>query len=147
MVLTKVFWRRLALLVVLVALPMGCGESAESELPEVYSVRGEVVQLPSPDNPASSFLVHHEAIPMFLNANGQVEPMPEMTMEFPPAAGLDVSQLNVGDKVRLTFEVSWSGPNKGWEATKVDVLLPDTPLDFAKGSAMDHAGHGDHSGH
>lgn len=141
MLATTMFWRGVVVLVASAVLLPGCGNPTEPVAAEIYSVRGEVVQLPSPDNPASGFLVHHEPIAMFLDQNGQVAPMPEMTMEFPPAPELDLSQLNVGDKVQLTFEVSWSGPNKGWQATKIDVLLPDTPLEFAKGSAMDHAGH------
>jgi Cu/Ag efflux protein CusF len=134
----------------------GCSES-ESEAPESsaqvdrYTVRGVLVSLPRPDEPNSSLLVHHEAIPDFRDAQGSVVGMDEMTMGFPPAEGLDLDGFAVGDKVEVTFEVDWSPTRRGYRATDLKQLADDLPLDFkaAPADADDaeaHHGH-DHHGH
>jgi hypothetical protein len=55
--------------------------------------------------------------------------MKTMTMDFPPAKGVDLSKLKKGDKVSVTFSVWW-GTTPPWLAVKVEKLPDDTKLDF-----------------
>ena len=129
----------------------GCDrESSQSPLDpqadsaaQVYQVRGEVVELPSADSAASSLRVRHERIPDFTDRQGQEVGMDVMTMPFPPAAGLDLGDVAVGDKVLLTFEVIWTGPNTGWKATQIEPLPPGTELDLEKVAAEHSHEHGE----
>ncbi|MEM7630086.1 MAG: hypothetical protein AAF356_11830 [Planctomycetota bacterium] len=105
--------------VLLGALP-ACG-NAEPEAPSpfaaepeyTYTVRGTVVTLPGP---TSDLSVHHEPIPDFVDPRtGEVFVNPDdtlgmkaMVMPMPPRPGLDISTLNVGDEVMITFGV-WTG--------------------------------------
>jgi len=121
----------------------------------VYEVRGEITSLPDADNPATSLNIKHEAIPDFVDAQGETVGMDVMTMPFPPADGLDLSPFSVGDKVEVAFEVTWGPGQNGWEATAIKPLPADTKLDFTPSAKPhdDHSGHdhdhdhGDHSGH
>ena len=96
-----------------------------------YTVRGEVVELPSPGAAGSQFQVHHEAIPGFVDQHGEVVGMSSMTMPFPLGDGLQLDGLELGDKVELDFVVDWSPGRRGWSATRVSELPPDTQLDFS----------------
>ncbi|MBL8764203.1 MAG: copper-binding protein [Phycisphaerae bacterium] len=97
----------------------------------VYVTRGIIEQLPDPAKPAAQFMVHHEAIDNYANADGRVVGMGSMVMEFPPEKGISLSGLRVGDKVELTFAVWWGRPSR-WAATNV-VKLPDTTtLEFRR---------------
>ncbi len=119
-----------------------------------YVVRGEITGLPDADNPTSSLMIRHEAIPDFVDAQGKTVGMDTMTMPFPPAAELDLSPFSVGDQVAVTFVVTWGAGHNGWEATQLTTLPADTPLDFTPlakpddgHAGHDHAGHDHHSGH
>ena len=116
----------------------GCSE-APSEPPtieessrstDIYSVRGRIVSLPDPASPASTFSVHHESIPGFRDAQGQVVGMDEMTMPFPPSEQVTLDGLAVGDPILMTFEVDWTPGSRGWSATRVEKLSEDTSLEF-----------------
>ncbi|MEO0514701.1 MAG: copper-binding protein [Planctomycetota bacterium] len=117
----------------------------------IYEVRGEITSLPDADNPTTSLNIKHEAIPDFVDAQGKIVGMDTMTMPFPPAEGLDLAPFSVGDKVEVTFEVTWAPGQNGWEATAIKPLPPETELDFTKIDTAhhDHSGHdhGDHGGH
>ncbi len=139
--------RPLALILALAALPC-CAErrdDPEADAPErevhVYTVRGEVNALPSP---TSDLRVRHEAIPEFIGPSGTVEGMGPMIMAFWPPQGLsleqarvddlDVSGIEVGDKVTLVFEVIHDPETKaikGYYATSIETLPDDTVLDFS----------------
>ncbi len=96
---------------------------------QTYTVRGEVTMLPVEGDKRTELKVHHEAIPTFKNKDGKVVGMSAMTMEFPPAKGVDLSKLKKGDKVSMTFSVWW-GNSPAWLAVKVEKLPEDTKLDF-----------------
>lgn len=99
---------------------------------DVYVVRGRVAQVPDPQNPASEFQVHHEAIPHFRGSGGRLG-MNVMTMPFPLAEGLSLAEVKVGDVIELTFEVDFDVENDrpvGYRATDVKPLPTDTELDF-----------------
>ena len=87
-----------------------------------YTVKGRVEQLPDPRVPGSMFQVHHEDIPGFVRQDGTLG-MNAMTMPFPPAPGVSLEGLSVGDEVELTFEVLWDRiPPQ--QATAVRKLAP-----------------------
>lgn len=135
---------------------LGCSEAAEK--PEgaaaatvtTYQTRGEIVALPAAGSVAGSadpgLSIRHEAIPDFTDAHGEKVGMKAMTMPFPPADGLDLAGFAVGDKVAVTFEVTWGGEHNGWQATALEKLPDDTELDFSSPPAThdDHADHADH---
>lgn len=98
----------------------------------VYTVRGQVIALPSADAPAAEFQVRHEAIPHF-RASATELGMDTMAMPFPLAEGLSLVGVKVGDKVTVTFEVDFdsdAGRPAGYRATKVEPLPPETELDW-----------------
>lgn len=99
----------------------GCGPSESADTASAfdaeptysYTVRGTVVSLPGP---TQELQVHHEHIPEFVNPrtgeinqnNDGTPGMREMVMPMPPRPGLDVSTLEVGQEVMITFGV-WTG--------------------------------------
>jgi len=92
-----------------------------------YTVRGEVVALPTADE---AMMVRHEAIPEFKEPGGMG--MDVMVMPFPFAEGLDAEGIAPGDKLMLTFSVDYE---EGWSPVDYRVIryeeLPaDTELDF-----------------
>lgn len=109
---------------------------------DVYTgVRGLVVSLPQPGNPASELRIRHEHIPTFLNKDGEigvnargVPGMAAMEMPFPVAEGLDISGMSVGDVVAFDFTVRW-GVGPSWFITRYEVLDPGTELDFTNRDA------------
>lgn len=94
-----------------------------------YTIRGEIVSLPVDGDARTEFRVHHQPIPDFKNKEGKVVGMKAMTMAFPPAKGVNLSNLKAGDKVSITFSVWW-GNTPGWLTTKVEKLPDDTKLEF-----------------
>jgi len=94
-----------------------------------YSLRGRIVSLPDPSNPASELRIHHEAIDDFKNAQGQPAPMKAMTMSFPPAPGVSLDGLAVGDIVQFVFRVQWE-PTYEMGTTSIRKLPADTQLSF-----------------
>ncbi len=96
-----------------------------------YVVRGEVVSLPITGKPQTELIVKHEAIDDFKDRDGKVVGMNAMEMEFPPAKGVDVRDLKVGEKVAVTFSVWWT-QTPPWLATKIERLPPETQLEFRK---------------
>ncbi len=104
---------------------------AERSPEHAYTVRGEIQQLPDPENPAKSLQIKHENIPEFVNRDGDVVGMAPMIMPFTPAPGLDLSGLSIGDKVRFTFDVDWDG-TPPILLTEIAPLPPETELDFSR---------------
>lgn len=127
-----------------------CSEKSQDQTPDaaappenlqVYTVRGEIEALPSE---TTDLRIHHEAIPEFIGPDGTVQGMQSMTMAFWPPQGLsledarikdlDLTGLAPGDKVSFTFEVVHDPETnaiKGYYATAVKKLPPDTALDFS----------------
>ncbi len=99
---------------------------------DLYKVRGEVMQLPSPEAPLAEFQVRHEAMPNFRNQDGSLG-MNTMTMPFPPVKDLKLDGLKAGDKIMLSFEVNHditTGNLIDYYATGFEKLPAETVLDF-----------------
>lgn len=116
----------------------GCGPSTPegpvtpARQPDgTYTTRGMVVQLPRGNDPRTQFKVHHEAIDNFVNHTGKMVGMSAMTMEFPPARGVSLTGLAVGDPVEITFSVWWND-TPPWLATKITKLPAGTEFNFGK---------------
>ncbi|CAN5858558.1 hypothetical protein BH11PLA1_BH11PLA1_20890 [soil metagenome] len=94
-----------------------------------YTIRGQVISIPIPGQRTSEFRVKHEAIDDFKDKDGVLVGMSSMIMEFPPAPGVSLADLAVGDKVSLTFSIWW-GQSPPWLATEITKLPADTALEF-----------------
>ena len=121
-----------ALLLVSVAAIAGCSRSSEATdgppaRVDTYTVRGLVVALPDPDRPGSELWVRHEAIPEYRDHEGKVIGMAEMKMPFPVADGVSLDGIHVGDKIEMTFEVTWE-PRTNLRITAIRKLPPDAEL-------------------
>lgn len=133
----------LAGVVALIGLLLGCSAEADDSSSQAvihgYTVRGRIVQLPDPSNPVSELSIHHEAIDDFKLGDGTPEPMRAMTMPFPPADGVSLQGLEVGDVVEFSFEVQWE-PSPGMSLTAIKKLPEDAVLGFDESSSghMDH---------
>ncbi len=102
----------------------------------VYSVRGQITQLPSDDSPASEFRVYHEPIPEFLATwpDGPAG-MNSMDMPFAIGDGVSIAGYERGQIVRLEFEVEYdatSGAIRDYAVTNLELLDPSTELVFGK---------------
>lgn len=92
-------WPVLALAWVLVA--AGCRDSASLAR---YTVRGAIENL-SESGGRSVVLIHHEAIPDFVDGYGEKRTMHSMAMAFGIEDGVSMDGVAVGDKVEVTFVV------------------------------------------
>lgn len=128
---------------VCVATLSACGGSTETEPTNepanviVYETRGRVEFIPDPTMPMSDFLVHHEPIPGFKAKYDEATPsgMNAMVMPFPPADGVDISSVNVGDILSLRFEVEYhptNGTVSGMSLVEFQELPVDTQLDLGR---------------
>ncbi len=115
-----------------------CSKEPADPVVHTYTVRGEIVSLPDPANPASELRIHHEAIEDFKNNKGESDPMHAMTMTFPPAEDVSLDDLAVGDKVQFVFRVQWA-PSYEMGATAIKKLPADTELIFDESD--DHGHH------
>ena len=88
-----------------------------------YTVRGQVKYV-APDR--TEIELHHEAIPEFINLQGERVGMPSMSMPFVVARPELLDALPVGAKVEVTFEVH-AGARAG-VIVAAEPLPPDTPL-------------------
>lgn len=123
---------RVVLAAALAVTALACrGEPKAPPPPEArrYTVRGEVVRLPSAAQP--ELLVRHEAIPDFVDRTGAEVGMSAMTMPFPVGRGVALDGVAVGDKVRMRFRMDWQKNDLAIEA--VEELPPDTVLEFGAG--------------
>ncbi|MCA3004067.1 MAG: copper-binding protein [Phycisphaerales bacterium] len=116
----------------------GCGPSTPegpatpARQPDAtYVTRGMVVQLPRGNDPRTQFKVKHEAIDNFADRNGKIVGMNAMIMEFPPARGVSLTGLAVGDPVEVTFSVWWRD-TPPWLATKITKLPAGIEFNFGK---------------
>jgi|GEM_PF-1351188 len=119
------------------------------------NVRAEVVKLP---DVFTDLTLHHEHIPDFvapmtgelhINSNGATG-MRAMQMPFPPAEGVDISGLRVGDKLEVDLGVWGPEAEGGFRFAMIGFrrLPGDTVLDYADkpAAAPDDAGADDSDG-
>lgn len=105
------------------------GAEAVAEAPAVqrYEMRGVVGGLPTEAQPAVS--IRHEAVPDFVDFQGEVVGMESMNMPFPLADGVDLAGIEPGDKVAFTLEVEWDSDDP-YRISRIEELPPDTALDL-----------------
>ncbi|MEZ6234331.1 MAG: copper-binding protein [Phycisphaerales bacterium] len=132
--------RRSVLLAVVVAATLAACSNDQPPQPafeQVYTVRGIISELPTPDRPNLDLQIHHEAIPEFVNGAGEQVGMNAMTMPFPTLAqGVTLDGLEEGDKIRFTFGVVWEQGTAGrrfphWTVTAIEELPAETELTFS----------------
>lgn len=123
----RAFRRTLFLLAVLSL--SGCSGRDGTGAGRTYTVRGQVRQLPDPNNPANGLYLNHEAIDDFVGRDGEVVGMDPMTMSFPVDEKVPLEGIGVGDVIEFRLHVDWGA---GTEAEIVEIreLPPGTKLDF-----------------
>ena len=139
------------LVAALIVLSLGAcgGSSSESTESASYTTRGIVRQLG--DGPSQELFIHHEAIPSFVNIDGEVQGMDSMAMPFPVDEAALPGDLQVGDKVSFEFEVNWTG-SPPMRLLSLEKLPPETLLAFEMPQSSDSPsdsseGHGHHGNH
>ena len=122
-----------ALLVVFSALGACSGETAGPESTETtaaartLTVRGVVRQLSAAGG--VPFLVQHEAIPDFIDINGDPAPMDSMTMPFALADDSLLGDIAVGEKVVFDLKVDWQ-TSPAIVITRIERLPAETALEL-----------------
>lgn len=113
-----------------------CTEPAPAPLAapdQTYAARGVVRQLPDPTRPGGGeLLIAHEAVPDFVDSEGQEVGMAAMTMPFALADPALLDGLAAGDKIGFDFEVRWQG-GPPLRITRVERLPVSTRLSFERG--------------
>jgi len=97
---------------------------------QTYTLRAQVTGLPDP--PKQALRLHHEAIPSFVGADGKVEGMEEMEMEFPflaPSASL--KGIAVNDVIEATLEIRWKAEPR-FVLARIHKLPPGTHLNVSQ---------------
>jgi len=117
-------WTLLLLAVLSLA---GCSGGRESG--RTYTVRGQVVQLPDPNNPGTGLSINHEAVDDFVSRDGEVVGMDPMSMSFPVAAKVPLEGLQVGDVIEFKLHVDW-GAQPEVEIVEIRELPAGTKLVF-----------------
>lgn len=129
----------LGLIVALSGTLAGCDRAAPtpaSKAPDrgppsaVYTVLGQIAQLPVPGRPQTEFQVHHQAIDDFIDGRGQAVGMNAMIMSFPLAEGVSLKDLAIGDKVEITFPVWWEDGVPDYHVRQIKKMPADTALEF-----------------
>lgn len=130
-------YRRMMTVLTLTVMMMaaGCGSdatpAAAGSKTYTYTVRGEIVQLPSAESVDQQMLIRHEAIPDFINDQGEKVGMMSMTMQFPVGKDVSLEGLAVGDAISFTFDLDWSG-TPPYKVVKIEKLAAGTELNFGK---------------
>lgn len=119
----RAFRRTLFLLAVLSL--AGC--SGGEEPGRTYTVRGQVTQLPDPDNPGTGLYLNHEAIGDFVDRDGEMVGMDPMTMSFLVDEEVPLEGIGAGDVVEIELHVDW-GAETEVEIVEIRELPPGTKL-------------------
>ena len=87
-----------------------CGDDDGPATPPdgTYLVEGTVESLPREGAERREISIAHEAIPDFVNREGEEVGMDAMTMQFVVAPDVDLEGIAAGDPVEFTFEVRWN---------------------------------------
>ena len=103
----------------------GCSEGKESG--RTYTVRGQVTQLPDPNNPGTGLYLNHEAIDDFVSRDGEMVGMDPMTMSFLVDEEVSLEGIGVGDVVEFKLHVDWGAETEA-EIVEIRELAPGTKL-------------------
>lgn len=103
--------------------------SAETTRAEIYEVRGEVVELPDPNDPTTGFYVRHEAIDEFRSMDGEIVGMDSMTMPFSVADEISFEGISVGDPITFRLTVDWDG-DPMMQVTDIEKLPAGSELEY-----------------
>ncbi len=126
--------RQLALLFTALMLCLSCAPTDDdTPVDQVYTLRGIVQALPRAGQHEIS--IHHEAVPDFVNSEGEVVGMGAMTMPFHLAEKELADTLAPGDKISFELEVRWSGRHLV-TVRKLTKLPQGIVLDFEKPPSM-----------
>ncbi|HWM94299.1 MAG TPA: copper-binding protein [Thermoanaerobaculia bacterium] len=93
-----------------------------------YTVRGQVTQLPDPNNPGTGLYLNHEAIDDYVNRSGELVGMDPMTMSFLVDEKVPLEGIQAGDYVELKLRVDWEAETGQVEIVELRELPPDTKL-------------------
>lgn len=103
----------------------GCSEGKEPG--RTYTVRGQVTQLPDPNNPGTGLYLNHEAIDDFVSRDGEMVGMDPMTMSFLVDEEVSLEGIGVGDVVEVELRVDWGAETEA-EIVELRELPPGTKL-------------------
>lgn len=122
----------------------GCAGKTE-EPGRTYTIRGQVTQLPDPNNPGTGLSLNHEAIDDFVTRDGEMTGMDPMTMSFQVDEKVSLDGIERGDVVEFKLHVDW-GADTEVEIVEVRELPPGTKLEFraAKPPKEEHENHENH---
>lgn len=121
-------FRKILFLLVVLSLA-GCSGREGTGEGRTYTVRGQVRQLPDPNNPGSGLYLNHEAIDDFVTRDGEMTGMDPMTMSFLVDEKVSLEGIGVGDVVELELHVDWGADTEA-EIVGIRELPPGTKLDF-----------------
>lgn len=107
------------------------GPEGDAAAGQTYTVRGEVTAVPGEGMPDGQVRIHHEAIPDFVDYDGETVGMASMAMPFPAGEGVELAGLAPGDKIQFVLEVTWEG-SPPYQITRIERLPPETDLDFGQ---------------
>jgi len=97
--------------------PSGTSAPATKPNTDIYSLRGIIEKLPTPEAPRT-LIIRHEA----------TKDMESMTMPFTIDAAVPLTGLAVGDKITFRYEIDWT--QRLEHVTKIEKLPADTVLNF-----------------
>jgi len=123
-----------------------CSDPAPQPPDGRYTVRAEIVKLPTP--PSREVYLRHESIPGFRDLRGRHTGMASMTMPFHLDEAIDATTLAVGERVEVDFEVRWND-RAPLRVVRAAPLAPGTRLEFdppPQPAAPAEAGAADESG-
>ena len=103
--------------------------SAGEESGRTYTVRGQVTQLPDPNNPGTGLYLNHEAIDDYTSRDGEVVGMDPMTMSFQVDEKVPLQDIQVGDYIEFELRVDWEAETEV-EIVRIRELPPGTRLEF-----------------
>jgi hypothetical protein len=96
---------------------------------QTYVVRGEVISVPHAGEPGTEFIVKHEPVDNFRNADGQIVGMSTMGMPFTPGKGVSLEEIKPGDKIEMRWVLQWKPEAKEY-VESVRKLPMETQLRF-----------------
>ncbi|MEM0983067.1 MAG: hypothetical protein AAGI17_03850 [Planctomycetota bacterium] len=117
--------------------PLESADAPAEPEARLYTVRGQIAQLPDPSNPTVQLSIKHEHIPDFVNSTGEVPVrngvpgMMAMTMPFPRVdESIDLTTFEVGDLIEFDLNVAWRGTVPNFWISRMDTLPEGTELDY-----------------